>query len=228
LKYFVKFLLFFALLAGCESEETSILDSGDAYFPLQRGVYQVYAVHEVRYHVSAEPEILDYELMTEVTDSFPSAENGYTFVVRRSTRFAEADPWEPLDTWAVRREGNKLIVSEGNTALVKILFPVRRGTRWNANSYNTLGEDIYEYEQVGQPLELNGMAFEKTMTVEQELNKDIIVFYDARREVYAYGTGMVYKEVTQLNYCTEDHCLGQQKIESGTDLKMEIREYGKH
>lgn len=220
-------MLFLALFAGCEGEETSILDSGDAYFPLETGLYHVYAVQEVRYQDPAEPEVLNYELMTEVVDSFPSGDQAYTFVVHRSRRFVESAPWEPLDTWSVRREGNKLIVSEGNIPIVKMLFPVRAGAQWNGNTYNSLGEDIFEYKGIDLPMEINGMTFEKTMTVEQEFNEDLIVYYDARREVYAHGAGLVYKEVTQLHYCSEDHCLGQQKIVQGTELKMEIRDYGK-
>ncbi|MEX1238669.1 MAG: hypothetical protein WEB30_03100 [Cyclobacteriaceae bacterium] len=227
MKHFVNFLLFLALFAGCHGEETSVLDSGAAYFPLQTGVYQVYTVHEVRYQDSAEPEVLNYELMTEVVDSFPSGDS-HTFVLHRSRRFAEADPWEVLDTWSVRREGNKLVVSEGNVPIVKLLFPVRAGTQWNGNTYNSMGEDIFAYEDIGRRMEFNGMTFENTMTVEQEFNEDLIVHYDARKEVYAHGAGLVYKEVTQLNYCTEDHCLGQQEIENGTELKMEIREYGEY
>ena len=228
LKHFVSFLLFLALFAACEGDDAGPFDSGAAYFPLQKGIFQVYSVHEVKYHDAGEPEIYDYDLMTEVVDSFPSIDGqGYTFVVHRSRRFAGVDPWEIVDTWSVRRDGNRMIVAEGNLSIVKMLLPVREGVKWDGNIYNSLGEDIFQYGDVGMSMEVNGMTFEKTMTVEQELNEDVIVYYDARREVYAADAGMVYKEVIQLNYCSDDHCLGQQKIEHGTDLKMEIKEYGK-
>jgi hypothetical protein len=40
------------------------------------------------------------------------------------------------------------------------------------------------------------------------------------------GAGLIYKEVLQLNYCTDDHCLGQQIINDGIEIKMVIKEYG--
>lgn len=60
-----------ALVAGCEAEESPVLDPGTAYFPLERGIYQVYSVEEIRYTSIADPETLAYELMTEVVDAFP-------------------------------------------------------------------------------------------------------------------------------------------------------------
>jgi len=217
-----------ALLGGCEGEEAVPLDSGAAYFPLETGLYHIYGVHEVQYSVTAEPEVTDYELKTEVVDSFPSGANAYTFVIHLSRRSGEGEPWEPSDTWSARRESGKVIVAEGNTSFVKVQLPVHTGARWNGNTFNALGADEYEYRDVGEARELGGMTFEKTMTVEQEFNEDRIVYYDTRNEIYALDAGLVYKEVVQLNYCTEDDCLGQQKIDHGTEVTMEIREYGKH
>lgn len=214
------------LFAGCEGDESAVVDSGAAYFPLWKGLYHIYRVDEVRYTVSAPPEELHYEVMTEVADSFPSGADAHTFVVHRSLRAGADSPWEELDTWSVRLETDKVVVSEGNIPFVKLLYPVREGVRWNGNSFNTLGEDEYHYDDIGRSLELDGTIFEKTMTVEQEFNDDTIVYYDTRKEVYALHTGLVYKEVTQLAYCTEDQCLGQQKIDHGMALKMVITEYG--
>jgi hypothetical protein len=72
------------------------------------------------------------------------------------------------------------------------------------------------------------MRFDNTFTVEQEQNEDFFVFNDERREVYARDIGLVYKKVVQLGYCTDDHCLGQQKIDHGFEMKLVIKQYGKH
>lgn len=217
-----------ALVAGCEAEESTSLDTGSAYFPFKKGVYQVYSVNEIRYSAIAEPETLAYELMTEVVDSFPSPQGQYTYVIHRSRRSTETDPWEALDTWSARKDNSEAIVSEGNTAFVKVIFPIRSGTRWNGNAFNTLENDEYELKDIDQPFEVNGMTFEKTLTVEQERNEDFIVFRDERQEVYALDVGLVYKVITQLNYCTDDNCRGQQKIDSGIEMKLVIKQYGKH
>lgn len=190
-------------------------------------MYRIYDVEEVRYAGGAESARLNYEIMSHVVDSFPSVQ-GYTYVMHRSQRFEGSDSWEALDTWSVRKDHREVVVSEGNIAFVKMRFPVTVDNRWNGNTFNTLAEDEYGFENIGDPLEIDGTTFDKTVTVEQESNEDFIVFLDSRREVYASGVGLVFKETIQFNYCTEDACLGQQRIDSGIEMRLSIKEYGKH
>lgn len=221
--------MFLAVAVACEDGEPVATESGEVYFPLQTGFYQVYSVTEKVYSAGeSDPVISQYEIMAEVVDSFPSGDREHTYVVHRSRRASEATVWQELDTWSVRKDQYRVVVAEGNTSFVKMTFPASELNRWNGNTFNTMGEDEYEMRRVGQPMELNGMTFEKTLTVEQERNEDLIVFRDVRTEVYARGAGLVYTEVIQLNYCTDDHCLGQQKIDHGVELKMEIKAYGQH
>jgi hypothetical protein len=223
----MKFLALCALFTGCGDDGSVPRDAGYAYFPLKKGIFQVYSVNEIHYTAIALPDTSDYELMMEVADSFPGPE-GYTYVIVRSRRSAASDPWTMLDTWSARKTDTRVIVSEGNTPFVKIIFPPSPGTRWNGNVFNTLGDDEYELKDPDRPAEVNGMTFEKTLTVEQEQNEDLIVFNDQRSEIYARDVGLIYRDIRQLSYCTEDACLGQQKIDNGIEIKLRIKEYGKH
>lgn len=227
LKYFAKFLIVLALMWGCGEDEKLAPDAGAAYFPLQTSVYQVYAVTETHYQVTSAPMTSEYELMTHVVDSFSSVTGEFTWVIHRSKRATGADSWELLDTWSARTDGNAIILSEENTAYVKLQFPLREGTEWDGNTFNSLGEDIYALKAVRRPLALNGVSFENTVTVEQELNEDRIVFRDERTEIYAENVGLVYREMVQLDYCTADACLGQQKVDEGVEMKMTIIDYGR-
>lgn len=218
--------MFLTLFAACDGDERLDLDAATAYFPLQTGMFQIYNVQEVQYSASQDPTELDYELMAEVVDSFPGAEGNVTFVIHRSVRNGVADKWMPLDTWSVRKDRNGVIVSEGNTPFVKIRFPLTKEHTWDGNAFNALGEDEYRLREIGEPFELDGLDFQNTITVEQEFNDDRIVFRDERKEVYARDAGLVYRELIQLSYCTEDACLGKQRIDHGTEMKMVIREYG--
>src|SRR5690606_38102188 len=135
--------------------------------------------------------------------------------------------WALLDTWSVRRDGHAIIISEGATPYVKLQLPVREGTEWNGNAFNSLGPDTYSLKAVREPLALNGTTFENTVTIEQERNEDRIVFWDERTEIYAENVGMVSREIIQLNYCTADACLGQQKVDEGVEMEMAIIDYGR-
>ena len=92
---------------------------------------------------------------------------------------------------------------------------------------NTSGEGEYVLQEVDVPRQFNGISFEKTLMIDQERNGDLIVFTDQREEIYAADAGLVYKKVIQLHYCTDDACLGQQKVDEGMEMTMVIKEYGK-
>ena len=228
MKHFLKYFPFFLILAvSCKTDDFTPTDIGLDYFPLQKGFYQVYNVEEVIYSEVAGTKNLAYQIRVEVTDSFPNTEGGYTYVLSRGKRVSESASWQALDTWSARNNDDReLIVSEGNTPFVKLTFPARKGSGWNGNKFNDLEQDEYEVLNADQPFTAGGMTFEKTLTVGEENNEDLIVFQDLRQEIYARGVGLVYREVLQLNYCTKDNCRGQQKITNGTIFKQTIIEYG--
>ena len=226
MKSFLSFFLFLGFLSSCEPDEGLSLQRGAAYFNFQTGAFQVYDVSEIRYSLSEEPVEVNYQMRAEVVDSFPSADNLYTYVIHRDKRATESDTWQPVDTWAAREEKGQIIVSEGNIPYVKFSFPLAAENVWDGNTFNAKGEDQYRYSNIAAAMDLNGMTFDNTITVEQEDNEDRVVFRDERKEVYALNLGLVYKEFIQLNYCTDDACLGQQKVDHGIEVRMVIRDYG--
>lgn len=226
MKTFARLFSMFVLFAACDGDNRLRRSDVPDYFPLMTGAYQIYDVREKRYYASASVEDLHYQLRAEVIDSFPSPDNTYTYVIHRSTRTGEG-PWQSIGTWSVRTGGNEFVVSEGTTPYVRLRIPYYSVNRWDGNAYNTLGADEYAYAAIGSPYTANGITFENTVQVQQEFNQDPIVYWDERKEIYAAGVGLIYKGVTQLHYCTDDACLGQQKIDEGTEMEMVITEYGK-
>jgi hypothetical protein len=228
LKFFTKYLPFSALVVlGCtHNGEVSVRDSGENYFPVAVGQYSIFDVNEIQYSEVADTDTLQYELKTEVVDSFKNNIGTFTYVVHRSKRPAGSSEWQFLDTWSVRKDNNQVVQAEGNTSFVKLVFPPSKGARWNGNGQNGMEEDEYEVMDFDTPQSFNNLSFEKTATVEQEFNDDPIVYTDLRKEVYARGTGLVYKETTQLHFCTSEVC--DRIIENGMIYKQTIKEYGVH
>jgi hypothetical protein len=226
LKHFLNYIILTLLAVSCSSHEFKPADIGLEYFPLRAGYYQTYTIDEVLYSEVAEPETLAYQLKVQITDSFPNNDGTFTYVLHRSKRPDANSAWENLDTWSVRGDDRELIVNEGNIPFVKLTFPLKRGNAWNGNKFNSHDEDEYEVVALDQSFTAGGTIFDKTLTVLQENNEDLIVFLDERKEVYARGVGLIYKEAKQLHYCTADNCRGQQKIESGSVFKQELIEYG--
>jgi hypothetical protein len=219
---------FTVLAAACTSNEFKPADRGLDYFPLKKGFYQIYKVDSIGYSEVAEPVTLAYELMTEVTDSFPNPEGSFTYVISRYKRNDSASAWQDYDTWSARINDREIVVNEGNIPFVKLTFPVKANSMWDGNKFNSMDEDEYEVITFDEPFTASGTTFEKAVTVQHEDNDDFIVSLDQRKEVYARGGGLIYKETTQLSYCVEDNCRAQQIIESGTIYKQELVEYGTH
>src|SRR5690606_22616374 len=194
------------------------------YFPVVRGGYWMYDVEETIYQFPGDPHYSAYQLLIETVDSLPSSV-GYTYILQRSRRTAPEEPWHALDTWSARKTKEELIIAEGNTPFAKLRFPVRRSARWNGNAWNNLGDDEYTITEIDAPAVINDLSFERTLTVEQEMNDDRIVFRDERTEMYAEGVGLIYQQVVQLHYCTDDACLGQEKVEQVVERTMRIIGY---
>lgn len=224
--YLAMLLLFAAV--GCSSDNDPVTPPD--FSPLKKGIYQTYDVEEIIYELG-DPDTFQYELMTEVVDSFAS-EGGYRYVIHRNKRLPSQVEWTYLDTWSAQKTNQELIVWQENVPFVDLKFPVKEGVTWNGNAYNNVinpstgkREDEYSLQDtgVGQE-ELPG----NYATVLKEDNQEFIVYYDKRLDTYVDQVGLSYREITQLEYCTSNDCLGQQIVNSGKIYKQRIKTYGHH
>ena len=227
-KHFIKFFSILVLIAvvSCDSsDENGPVDTGKDHLPLRKGGFQIYDVTETKYTLGV-PETFAFELKTVITDSFPNAEGNFTYVIHRSKRSAGETHFADLDTWSARIDNREAVVNEDNIPFLKIKLPLAKGREWNGNTYNTQVEDIYTLEEVQTSYAVNGETFPDCIVINQNDNQDFVVALDQRKEVYAKNVGLIYKEVTMLNYCTIGSCLGQQQVESGLIYKQSIKSYG--
>lgn len=229
MKFFAGFLLSTVFLAGvsCDSgEDAGVPDTGYRYFPLAIGHYQLYDVAEITY-ILRDPDTARYELLVKTAQAFVDTDGDSTYVVYRSKRLPGETAWTYFDTWSARRTADALVVQEENIPYVKLRFPPYNGQIWNGNIYNSGEVEDYKLDSLRQGQTRGGRHFDDCLTVVHRDNQDFIVFLDQQKEVYAAGIGLVYKETTQLNYCTQPECLAQQLVEQGLIYKQWLKEYGK-
>ena len=218
-------------IVGCGEDEATKQPSDAEYFPLRKGIYQVYAVNERNYQAQVEIENSIYQLKTEVVDSFPNQEGGYTYTIHRSRRNTTNDPWEFQEVWSVRLNSANVVVYEENTPFIKIVFPAEEGRYWDGNAMNSMPTDEYALTITGESYELaSGLTVEEFIQIVQEDSFDLVLFMNKRQEVYARNIGLVYRQITDLVYCsTQGQCeIGQQVIESGTIYVQTLIEYGQN
>ena len=227
LKHFAKYLLVVvAVFSSCRDEEQARPDT--EYFPLKVGLYRIYSVEENIYSELNPPVLTEYELKTEIVDSFVNQEGGTTFVIHRSTRDTENDPWEFQETWSARLNSYQAVEIEGNVSFVRIVFPASKNKMWDGNVLNALEEDDYVIELSGGKSTLEtGVELDDLVMINQEEKLNALV-RDEREEVYARGIGLAYKKSVVLNYCDEAGCFGQQIIKDGVEYWQVLKEYGKN
>lgn len=198
-------------------------DSG--FFPMQVGFYQEYEVDEIIYTAFNPPESLSYQLRVEITDKFENQAGGTTYVLYRSTRETDADPWQYAETWSVRVTNQFALVAEGNTTYARLGFPLRVNGSWNGNLFNDEGEDIYTLEQYGGSFDAgNGITFSDVVVINQNRESNL-VFKDDRVEVYSFEKGLVFSEYSVWQYnCAGGMCSNQ--IINGRYKKMVLTDYG--
>lgn len=229
MKQFYNYLfLMVVALYGCGDDEPMIKASDLEYFPLQTGFYQIYTIDETIYTELDPPQEFSYELKTEVVDSFANLEGGITYVMYRSTRTTENDPWVFKETWSSKTNAQYIVLVEGNISYIRIALPAFKNKEWDGNALNSLGEDIYRIESKGKSYSLSdALEFQDALVVHQESEVNSL-FRDEREEVYARNVGLVYKKSIVLNYCDEVPCFGQQIINDGVEYLQVLKEYGQN
>lgn len=216
------------LLACGDDEGIRPPDAG--YFPLRKGFYQIYAVHQIRYSLMEEYENITYQLKTEVVDSFRNDIGGYTYTIHRSRRNTETGPWVFQQVWSVWMNSTRVVVREENISYIKIAFPAIVNRTWNANALNSLPQDDYTLIKTGKSYQLeNGLTAGSYIQIVQEDSGDFFNV-DKREEFYVQNIGLVHREVTDIEYCSDaDDCdITKQIIDNGTIYVQTLIEYGQN
>ncbi|ADB37698.1 hypothetical protein [Spirosoma linguale] len=197
------------------------------FMPLEAGRYRIYDVQETQYARNTLPLQHSYRLKETVGPAYTDVSGHRAYRLLRYRQTSNSLSWQPDSIWSVRLVNNEVIRTENGRDFVSLLYPVSNGLRWNGNRYNLWQSEEYEARNVGQPFSVSGKEFGETVTVIAS-NDSTLIGQTKRVDIYAHQIGMIYKERTYLQFCTDTPaCLGKNQIEYGIRQIYRIQTYGK-
>jgi hypothetical protein len=213
------------VLSACtDTAEMDDAALGLDYFPLEVGAWRIYDVQETQYSFPNRVDSIRYQMRESVSGKYEDLSGDSAYYLLRETRPDVHSPWQVDVRFTARRDARTAVVTEDNLPVIRLVFPPVEGAQWDSNRWNDRDADFFEIKRPGQAYD----SLANTVTVVQESNDDIIIETDLRHEIFAQYIGLVYKEDIHFVYCTESECLGQQQIETGRVIRMQLIEHGKH
>ncbi len=207
------------IFSSCRDESiSSDLESSFRYYPLEVGNTWIYAVDSMLYLQGGISRDTSSTFIKEEITAQLSSTLDEDYVLTRSLRKSENDPWQISDVWTVSRNGNRITKTEENLEFVKLQAPVSEGSTWapyalfdNFIEVSIGGEIMAPYTNNEASVEINstevieGVEFDEVIKVAvgQEFNNNI-AFRD-RNEWYAKDIGLIYKKEVVLD-CRSSEC----------------------
>ena len=226
-------LLFISILISCgDSNKESVYPEPFEYQPLKIGVWYIYDVDSITYNDFTTPTTVDsfnFQLKEEITDTFTDQAGKLNFRLERSKRFYndsivfDSLTWKLTDIWYITKDGKNIQRVEENNRYVSLLSPVKNKTIWDGNAFNSMDSWDYTYLNTEEPFDTYG----NTVTVNQLLFDDPLIYYEFYEEVYAKGIGLVNR--IRVNVESQDYSNPNipvlNRIESGVQYFQKLNDY---
>lgn len=224
LYFFIVLTLIFTstFIYSCKKDKGVAPDMGYNYYPTTIGWFIEYEVDSISYNDFTNSIDTTHYFLKEVIESeFDNAAEMPSFRIERYKRNSPNEDWIISDVWFGIKSNTSIIRVEENIRYVKMIFPVKNGSRWNGNNYNSLEQQNYEYTNKDELYKIGELSFDSTVIIKQLENINLIEKQEFR-EVYARNVGLIYKEMIDLK--TEVNGT----IKSGYRYYQKIKSYGKN
>ena len=201
--------LLLLVAAACTNKTEEGPAPENDYYPVPVvGTYRTYAVTDSTWRDNV-PVVQQLQLRERVAAEFTDAAGLPAYRVVRSRRAAATAAWQDDSTLIVQPTAQTLLLTSNNRRTVELVYPARAGYQWNRNAYNALDTVIAKnraYAQVGQPFSFTQdgktYPYERTVTTADEDQRNAY-YLIVQRQVYAWGTGRVYRFRRNFLYCDQ-------------------------
>lgn len=228
------------MLFACERTTEAPPASTDAelgrdFLPVAVGSFWIYDVvnHHWNYN---EDSVERFQFRERVDTVFQGAtgELNYRIVRARRADSTNALGWRDDTAFALVLTPQLARRTFANRPTVELIFPVRQGTTWNPNLFNSLVSTERRYADLDQPLTLpDGQQFAQTVRV-VDAGEDNLFFLNESVSTYARGVGLIRRVRRKLDFCQGNDSastgcsVGSGFILRGQEREETLREYGPH
>lgn len=205
---FLSIFIFIVLFTGCKkkTEPEDNIDLGKDYYPAQLGKYVIYDVDSIVYdEFTFDSTFYKYRIKEKLEEEFIDNENKSALKLVRyikkynTNKSYDSIPWTIKDVWQVNINSTNVEVVEENVRFTKLIFPVKKGSQWDGNVRNTIGEWNYIYSYINTNELINNVPLSNTLLVTQKYFRPLISWQNYV-EKYAKGVGLVYREIIDIKH----------------------------
>lgn len=216
----ITILIIGLFISSCEEDEPVTPFIGYEYFPDDAGIWIEYEVDSIVYDSEFGNDSLHYFLREIIESKFVDNEGRDAQRIERYKRGNTSATWKIKDVWYANLTSTTAEKVEENVRFIKLNFPLKLDKKWDGNIQNVQTEQNYEITKLNEPYEVNGFAFDSTVTVTQ-VNFETLVSKDFVVEVYAKNVGLVYKKYISTVLEPADG-----SIKTGVEYEYVITDYG--
>jgi hypothetical protein len=200
------------LSCGKESQPVDESTFGYDFFPIIKGKSWVYASDSIIYdNGGSKIDTFSSFIKEEIGDSFVDETGITVYKLNRYFKRNPSDVWSRTNTWTTYTDKTRAIRTEENLKFIKLVFPLKKGLRWDGNVFldediiiEVAGESIEAYknwkhkmEEIDENFNFNGTD---VTSVRVNLVDDASII-DRRKvtEYYGKGIGLLKKEMIILD-----------------------------
>ena len=204
---FLFFFLFGVLFPSCKKDKTLVppINYGYNYFPDAVGSYVIYQIDSIAQDdVANKHDTTRYLLKELIASSFLDLSGRPTLRIERYfKRYKKNIPYDKMQwsaprVWFANRTPCGVEKVEENIRYLKLVFPVKNGSKWNGNEYTVLGEKKYKIDSVDVAMRINNLLFDSVAVVNQYRETNLVQ-YRVEKEKFARNIGLIYKQRDSLS-----------------------------
>jgi hypothetical protein len=216
---FAAFCLIFWV--ACTKEENApAIDLQSNYYPLKVGAVLLYDVDSTAYsNFTNTSQNFKFEIKDSITNTFQDLSGNVNYRIERFKRITNSSPWFFQIVFTRSKTIRAAQEFFNNQTFIRLIFPPIKGAKWNGNSKNTIGEQVYLIEKDFSALSINGISFNSTIVV-TEIEEKNLIREDVVYSTYAKSVGLVQKEVRAL-----DKNISTGKITNGFAFTQKIKNF---